>query len=54
MSIVDKYRLGYVLNIPVSNIDIDNLATLESTKNAMLDDCNSSCNSRYYLGNKDK
>ena len=32
MSLVDKYRWGNVSNIPVSNIEIDSLATLESIK----------------------
>ena len=32
MVLVDKYRWGNVSNIPVSNIEIDNLATLESIK----------------------
>ncbi len=32
MSLVDKYRWGNVSNIPISNIEIDNLITLESIK----------------------
>lgn len=32
MGLVDKYRWGNVTNIPVSNIEIDSLATLESIK----------------------
>ena len=32
MGLIDKYRLGNVSNIPVSNIEIDSLATLESIK----------------------
>ena len=32
MSLVDKYRWGNVSNIPISNIEIDSLATLESIK----------------------
>jgi tetratricopeptide (TPR) repeat protein len=32
MRLVDKYRWGNVSNIPVSNIEIDSLATLESIK----------------------
>ena len=32
MSLVDKYRWGNVSNIPVSNIEINSLATLESIK----------------------
>jgi tetratricopeptide (TPR) repeat protein len=33
MKLVDKYRLGGTPNTPVSNIEIDNLSTLESIKN---------------------
>jgi tetratricopeptide (TPR) repeat protein len=32
MGLVDKYRWGNISNIPVSNIEIDSLATLESIK----------------------
>ena len=32
MSLLDKYRWGNVSNTPVSNIEIDSLATLESIK----------------------
>jgi tetratricopeptide (TPR) repeat protein len=32
LSLVDKYRWGNVSNIPISNIEIDSLATLESIK----------------------